>query len=36
MDDIWSRVIISSFAWAIFAILVVLMPVIIRKWRRRK
>ncbi len=36
MDDLWAHVILASFTWAALAILVVLMPVIARKWRNRK
>jgi hypothetical protein len=38
MDDIWRHVILVAFTWAILAIIVAMMPVIVRKWikRRRK
>ncbi len=36
MADPWNLVVLLSFTWALLAILVVLMPVIARKWRNRK
>lgn len=36
MDDPWTVAIIFSFGWAGLAILFLLMPIIVRKWRAKK
>ena len=36
MTDDWRLVILGAFTWAMLAILVVVTPIIVRKWRNQK
>jgi hypothetical protein len=36
MADEWHPFIITAFTFPVLAILVALMPVVVRKWRKRK